>query len=457
MLPISLKYAFIIFCAFYLFRKILNLKVFDKTQFLEFLSSPLLAILVYYIRLSFPPASILILIALFISITYWIHRQAINVTVLSSLLSLGCSYVLFVMATFIISPLSSVFSSTIKDDTLLYAVSILFIGVAQLVLACLPFLTNRFKNGMPFLKKQEGNDLGTLLSIILLITVSFFNTITQDSLSLLIPLFFVLLSGVLIFFWWKTKLTESYIHKIKEREILALQEEIEHLKDYNKTLDKIIHKDNKLIPAMEHSVRSVLTLFQAKATPEEKEQLVHLLSELDNMTRDRGGILKFSSHQSISTVCTGIPAINNLLYYLSARAYSQQINFEVVATESLQRIVPCIISESDLHTLIADLVENAFIATKNEVHPHVLLQFRAEGNSFLVEFFDNGAPFSPNVLEKLGKEAVTTHKGDGGNGIGYMSTFEILRRCNATIDINEDLSIKSYKKKIVIVFNDNNT
>lgn len=452
MFEICIKYFFIIFCAFYFYRKLLNLNFAKKEVLIQVISSLSLAILIYYIRLYFSSESVLVLAMSFTAIVYFIYKQPANITIITSLISIGCSYVIFILSILIFSPISLILMKKLANNTMLYKVSALFVGSLQMTLAIIPFKFNRLKTGMPFLKQQEKNEIGAFISISLLITVSFFNTSAQNSLSLLIPLFFVILSGILIFFWWKNKLTENYIQKLKEREINALQEEIQELKQYNETLSQIVHKDNKLIPAMELAVKNTLMEISNNADSNEKENLLSILSQLENISKERKGILRFSDNQAKSVYYTGSPFIDSILKYLSAKAYSKQINFDVAISQNVQTIIPDIISEADLRTLIADLVENAFIAVKNETHPHVLLQFRQEENSFIIEFFDNGIPFAQEVLEKLGKEPITTHKDENGTGIGYITTFEILRRCKATLDIDENLSIESFKKKISIHF-----
>ena len=41
------------------------------------------------------------------------------------------------------------------------------------------------------------------------------------------------------------------------------------------------------------------------------------------------------------------------------------------------------------------------------------------------------------MLEKLGKKPSTTHKDEGGTGMGFMNTFDTLRKCKASLTIEE--------------------
>lgn len=58
---------------------------------------------------------------------------------------------------------------------------------------------------------------------------------------------------------------------------------------------------------------------------------------------------------------------------------------------------------------------------------------------------------------KLGLEQVTTHKKDGGRGIGFMTTFKILKECKASIIIEEyKPKTTNYTKSVTIRFDGRN-
>lgn len=303
---------------------------------------------------------------------------------------------------------------------------------------------------MPFLKEEGSSDIGAFIAISLLIATSFLNLKTGNTPYILIPVFFIALSGILIFFWWKHKLTETYLTKLKDREIGALQKEITELKEYNEISSKIIHKDNKAVPAMYFEVQHVLTELYDRLSPKDRELLTTTLARIEPLVSERKGILQFSDAKAKSVYLTGALAIDTLLKYQAYKAYAEQINFEVMTTANVQMIVPDILSEADFRTLVADLVDNALNAVKYESKRNVLFHTRTHENIFYVDIYDSGAPFAKEVLEKMGKERITTHQHDGGSGIGYMSTFEILKRCNGTLHIDEHLDMETYTKKVSI-------
>ena len=71
--------------------------------------------------------------------------------------------------------------------------------------------------------------------------------------------------------------------------------------------------------------------------------------------------------------------------------------------------------------------------------------------------YDSGIEFTKEVLDKLGKEPITTHKDEGGTGMGFMNTFDVLRKYKASLIIDEISrpSIDNYTKAIIVKFDNN--
>ena len=61
------------------------------------------------------------------------------------------------------------------------------------------------------------------------------------------------------------------------------------------------------------------------------------------------------------------------------------------------------------------------------------------------------------TLNSQGKEQVTTHKDEGGTGIGFMTTFETLKECKASLIIEEyNPETTNYTKAVIIRFDGKN-
>jgi hypothetical protein len=108
---------------------------------------------------------------------------------------------------------------------------------------------------------------------------------------------------------------------------------------------------------------------------------------------------------------------------------------------------------TELITLICDLGENAIIATKEKLNGNILLSFGlTEELVPYFNFYDNGSFFDKKVIANMGRRRITTHKEDGGNGIGLMTLFEILNKYNASYSLNEQLINSEFTKCIEVTF-----
>ena len=78
-----------------------------------------------------------------------------------------------------------------------------------------------------------------------------------------------------------------------------------------------------------------------------------------------------------------------------------------------------------------------------------------EDNNYQIKFYDTGREFEIETLSKLGLKRTTTHKATGGSGIGFMTTFETLKQCKASLII-EEYSNQEYTKAVIIKFDNKN-
>ena len=85
-----------------------------------------------------------------------------------------------------------------------------------------------------------------------------------------------------------------------------------------------------------------------------------------------------------------------------------------------------IIDENLLNTLLADLGENAVIATNKSDTRHIFLSLGVRDGYYYVHVFDSGLCFEPEVIKHLGKARYTTHKEEGGSGIGLISCLQTV-------------------------------
>lgn len=297
--------------------------------------------------------------------------------------------------------------------------------------------------------ERGSSDVSAFISISMLLTVSFFSAKNTPDVIDCIPLAFVLFSGLGILFWWRKSLSLKYLEKLKARELEALQasilekeQELEHLRQQNAALSTIIHKDNKLIPAMEFAVRQVLGVAGAR----------DLLAPLEVLSRERVGIVHSYELESKRLPKTGVTSTDTVLQYMLQKATAHGTSFELSVSGNVCDLVNNTMSEADFNTLLADLMDNAILAAEKASIQRVLVNIGAPGSVFSVDVYDSGAPFAEEVLDSAGLRRATTRGNEGGSGIGLMSTFDILSRYNASFIIDETIHDQHFTKKVSVCF-----
>jgi Signal transduction histidine kinase regulating C4-dicarboxylate transport system len=399
------------------------------------------------------------MVFLFVCFNVLFLRITRKLTLIVSIISFGASTLSFLFAILIFYPIHA-FISYVTNHNPSRIVAIIIISLLQFMVSTIPFRFRRLKKGMPFLYDYSSSDLGFYISITLLLAVSFFGTSDTAYLVFTIPVFFMVLCGVSILFWWRSNLTKRYIDKLNANEKEELQKiieeksnQVDELKYHNNELSKIIHKDNKLIPSLELAVREYLL----SAENEEDHQLhitkaKELIEQLNRISHERSGILHTYEKNSKQLTSTTIQSIDHLFSYMMQKANSFDISFDLTLIGNISNLTDKMVNEEDLRTLLADLIENAIIATKAQIHKRILVQIQEEDTRYSINIYDSGSPFSVEVLKNLGIKRTTTHANDGGSGIGLMTTYELIREYEASLEIEEYREGDLFTKRVSIVF-----
>lgn len=447
----------IIICCIYCFMKLLHISPDRKTRISLAIFVTLLSVFSIYIDRCNPHFTMPLLVVLIALFTCCKTKNRLSVSITATSISFALSYSLFIFSSTVASALGILVSET-PSHTLLQ----LLCFAIQLLIMPIPFLFKRTRNGMPFLQEQFYSMPGMVISLLLLLisaTINggkFYNTIFITLYLILIILAF------LIYLYWRDKLTKTYLDKLNMKNIESLNEEllekqqyIEVLEQDNQQLAKIIHKDNKLIPAMEYAVRTYIK--ENSLASENSRRGMELLEELNRLSKDRKGMVCSQTRQGEKLPSCGVTSIDNLLQYIQQRAADTGITFHVTLDCNIKDFLKDATDETSLNTLLADLLENAIIATGYNNGKYILLNIGMLSKHYCLHVFDCGIPFTKEVLAALGQKQITTHADDFGSGIGLMQTYEILKQHNASLLIDEfEPDSGLYTKKISVVFNKRN-
>ena len=146
-----------------------------------------------------------------------------------------------------------------------------------------------------------------------------------------------------------------------------------------------------------------------------------------------------------------------MLKYQQSECIKNKIDFDLQISGNIHHMINTLISKEDLEILIADHVKDAIIAINhsNNENRSILVRLGKIDECYGIYIYDTGIEFEKETLENLGKKPSTTHADEGGTGMGFMNTFDTLRKCKASLIIKEigKPSKDNFTKVIMIKFN----
>ena len=447
-----LRTFFISICTYYIFLRITNQKKYLNLQLLAmgiyfFLISTIVTCIKYNTN-SF--ISTIILIFLITCICSKVTKNSIENSITITIISLSINYILFFISIIVIFLLNIIFF--IKNDYLnLLLMIIVHISLLKIILKF-----KRFKYGILFLQKNSKDDffnilvlnIGTSLSIL-------FIMFSNRELLLSRSLFFAfIIFSIIMFITIQKSLQLYYKQKLLEQNLTETKEELEKKKEEIKQLEAENLNFSKTSHSLAHKQRSLeYKLEQLKQKYEIAEEI-----EIENRIKDISKEL-YNKTPEIELSKTGITEIDDMLKYMQSECIKNKIEFQLQIRGNIHEMVNNYISKEDLSILIADHVKNAIIAINysENINKSILVRLGKINKIYSLYIYDSGIEFEKETLSNLGKKPSTTHADNGGTGMGFMNTFDTLKKYSASLIINEynKPSKDNYTKSIIIKFDKN--
>lgn len=457
MLTALIKYYFINLSSTYIALKLSNtpITIQFKKCILPFL--PLLStLLTYFLNLDTTKLiHIVYILILYIFMSF--ITNTIKAAYIISLVSYVISYSIFAISSSL--ALIILFPPYFRNGSVNYLTLATFTTLFQIIFSVYLFKIKRFQKGMPFLFSKSIINIATFISILIISFVifsSYNNTTSFPHRFISLALFATTLT--ILIHWWQAQITKSYKQALIQRELESLRTELaekdrllSHLTQQNEELGRLIHHDNKRIPAMEHAVCEYLTT----DFPDSKTAIAKgnsLLLEITELAQNRNNSIAQIYAQSSKHHNTGISSLDTMLNFYEKRTSQEGIAFTVNFAADLHNLIPQTIEMDDFTHVLSDLLENAMIAAKQADKPTVQLQFYISQKYFVLEIADNGIPFETISLINYGITPLTTHADTGGSGIGLMDIWKIKEKYRASLHIAEYENNAPYTKKIALIF-----
>lgn len=461
MINLFIKYIFIFFNSIYLFYKLLNHPLSHIRKLIQLFSLALFLTFIAIICKKTVPSLTLLVPLICFCLILAIYNQTPQLVFTTCTLSYALSYGFFIFSSLCITAIFVVNGSTFSSSSL--SINILLTGILQSLLINSLFHIKRLKKGMPYLYNTKVTTTVIMLGSLIFISIAFIQIYPEMSIlqTGFIEIFIIVIILVILH-WWQSQLTKAYRKRLAQMELESLRTELEQksillkkLEAQNEEMGRLIHKDNKLIPAMEHAVSTYLTSdFTDLALHQAQGEA--LLIDLKELSAARQGILSTFTPAATPKYETGIPSLDAILVYMYQKAQSNGIRFYATATQESLAKCPTKLTNEKLVHLLSDLLENAIIATKSSSDKQIQLQIYLANGIFTIEIADTGLSFEPATLISFGLEKASTHLKDGGSGIGLLDIWKIKEEVKASIHIHEYETGTPFSKKIFISFDNRN-
>ena len=466
-----IRYFILYLCCFYGYIKLANIKF----KLLDLIGIPVALLLATGFYFATNYLNILIpLASLSSSIVYlFIRYNKPKLDILTfGTIACGISFFAMIVPLIISLPLNLIIIVFTKDQALVDTILYFVLSMLQMSIFLTIFKSKRFMARFND-KNKIYIDLFLLLSVAGLFILTLLYARNTQLSAMNISILFITFFGLILIVWWRKVITSNYKSLVTEKEAKQNKKALKELKSVNEELtaqnerlSKVIHRDNKLIPAMLLAVKRVIYEGQSESADE-------IYVQLQSLAEGRADLIEDYKSERDPLPQTGNASIDSVLMLVSAAAKRKGINFKLDCNpEAVALLSAAGKSVTDLDTIIADLCENAVHAVQSAIDPHICVVLEvSDGDIPRLCFYDNGAHFNPEVIKNFGVARFTTRKTEGGSGIGLFTLFEILKKYNASFCLDEtphnnytkcvkitfdglgEYSVKSVRKEVTAVLN----
>lgn len=432
-------------------RKILNLQKDKKIKILVLLYIIISIIYAYICKIVQKEINTTIYITICVSIIYAIiYKFKIMYSILISAISISINQILWLMSIFI-----NYFLIRILRITNEYIILFMISGT-QFILLIAFWRIKRIRNGITFLKKWKDDEYMNLLllnisSAILFIAVILSNY--QEGITSKFGVMLIIFAIVMFITIWKSlqlyykqQMLEKVLEKT-QKDLADKTEEVKKLEAENLSFSEISHSIAHRQDSLKHKLEklSINTEFADE---------ISINAQIDNITKD------LRKKTKIDLEKTGIEIVDDMLDCMQAKCVENNIDFQLQINGNIYHMTNNYIAKEDLEILLADHIKDAIIAINHceNINKSILVRIGKIDGIYGVYFYDSGIEFEFNTLLNLGKIPITTHKCEGGTGMGFMNTFKTLSKTKGSLEIEEigKPSKSNFTKVLKFKFNNKN-
>ena len=427
------KIIFLSLCTYYTNIKILNLKFNEiptKNKIILIFSTIFIAIVAKLVNdITKTNINSIIYIILIVSGVFSIMTKSrYGYSILISSISISINQIIFFSASMITFIIYKIFGITNEN------INFIIIIFLHLVILLRLLKLKRIRRGLNFLKNSKDSlylDIIILfISVILIFIILLLTNCNHSNIREIIISFFIV--SVILFITIQKSLQLYYKQKMLVKDLEETKAELEEKNNKIKELEKEIIKSGK----RSHSISHRQKILEHKL---EELSMKSEISEMDIKSRIEKIGKDIRKEPVIVLAKTGIVEIDDVLNYMKSECLKKKIDFQLQLSGNIYKMINNYVSKDELEILLADHIKNAIIAIEysENINKSILVRLGRLDGTYGLYVYDSGIEFEIETFLKLGKKPATTHKDSGGTGMGFMNTFDTLRKHNASFIIEE--------------------
>jgi len=388
---------------------------------------------------------------LIISIIFSTNK--ITRTIIATIISHAINYTILCI-TLVISFIIGIYTDLNNDY-----INLIIILISHVILLYAFFKIRRFQKGFSFLKSDNQNEyldilvlnIGLIILFLIAILIHTDVVLAKELLIGIITAIFIMFATIKksLQIYYKQKLLIQDLSETKE-ELEKTKSELKQVEEENLGLSKKSHSIAHKQKALEYKIQQLLT--NVEISKEDAGEVQDRIKEIEKDLYKDKVVTKLSK--------TDIPNIDDMLEYMQSECIKNKIEFELQISGNIHYMVNNLISKEDLEILLADHIKDAIIAINHtdNINRSILVRLGEIDGIYSLYIYDSGIEFEKETLAKLGKEPITTHANEGGTGMGFMNTFDTLKKYQASFIINElsEPNKDNYTKVLVFKFDKKN-
>ena len=449
-----IKYLLINIFTYLIALKISNTKNIKYIQSITIIIGSVIVTIIYSILKEYLNFTLLFMIAFFIQIMFLTGIINKNTSIIiTNLLANAIAYAIFIVASII--ELIPMIIFKIKIST----INFMLIALIDIILMLFFLKMKRLKNGLVFLNNNVCNNYIDIIVINISMTIilaycilgNYYGNLTMNltvSFVILTIIMFIMIQKTLILYY-KQKLLEKTMADYEE-EIKQKDEIIKELSEEKFKISKVNHEFYNRQKSLEKAVKDFIN-----NTSTEMGNELTIINKINNLSKEYSNKME-KIKQVEKLPLTDVEEIDEMFKYMQSECIKNNIDFRLKIEGNIISLINNIIEKDRLVTLIGDHLRDAIIAINSGTNKFksiiAILGIKDKYYEFCV--YDTGVEFEIETLLKLGLEPVTTHKNTGGTGIGFISTFETINKCKASLIIQEKNkeNTNNYTKAVIIRF-----